>query len=79
MLTSSFPVQNGDKAVDIYEVRGEADLNKVLRKRRKKLRKQQRENNDIISDDVILSVTDQLPLLATIKMDAKIKSVVAYY
>jgi len=59
-------------------VRGEADLNKVLQKRRRKLRKQQRDNNDVIGDDVIvddvtLSVNDQLPLLATVKMDVKIK------
>ncbi|XP_065906408.1 WD repeat-containing protein 3-like [Dysidea avara] len=73
--------QNGDKTVDVYEVRSEADLNKVLRKRRKKLRKQQQQqqqqqqdNDDITSDDVTLSVTDQLSLLATIKMDVKIKS-----
>ena len=73
MHASSFPVQNGDKTVDVHEVRSETDLNKVLHKRRKKLRRQQRDNNDIISDDITLSVTDQLPLLATVKMDAKIK------
>ena len=73
MHVSSFPVQNGDKTVDIYEMRSEADLNKVLHKRRKKLRRQKQDNNDVINDDVTLSVTDQLPLLATVKMDAKIK------
>ena len=73
MHVSLFPVQNGDKTVDIYEVRSEADLSKVLHKRRKKLRRQKQDNNDVINDDVTLSVTDQLPLLATVKMDAKIK------
>lgn len=63
--------------MDVYQIRSEAELDKVRQRRRKKLRKkeQQQQLPEGSSDDVTITITDELSLLATVKMDAKIKYV----
>ena len=69
--------QNGEKSLDVYQIRSEAELDKVRQRRRKKLRKrqQQQQSSEDVSDDITITVADELSLLATVKMDAKIKYV----
>ena len=60
----------------MYQIRSEAELDKVRQRRRKKLRKRQQQQQQLPeggSDDVTITITDELSLLATVKMDAKIK------
>ena len=61
--------------MDVYQIRNEAELDKVQQRRKKKLRKKQKQNPEGVSDDVAITITDELSFLATIKMDAKIKYV----
>ena len=61
--------------MDVYQVRSEAELDKVWQRRKKKLRKKEKQNPEGVSDDVAITITDELSFLATIKMDAKIKYV----
>lgn len=61
--------------MDVYQIRSEAELDKVQQRRKKKLRKKQKQNPEGVSDDVAITITDELSFLATIKMDAKIKYV----
>ena len=66
--------QNGEKSLDIYQIRNEAELDKVRQRRRKKLRKREKQQlPEGGSDDVTITITDELSFLATVKMDAKIK------
>ena len=51
-------------------------MDRVLQRRRKKLRKRQQEVLEGSRDDVTVTVTDELSLLASVKMDAKIKYVI---
>lgn len=61
--------------MDIYQIRNEAELDKVQQRRKRKLRKKEKQNPEGVSDDVAITITDELSFLATIKMDAKIKYV----
>ena len=61
--------------MDVYQIRSEAELDKVQQRRKKKLRKKEKQNPEGVSDDVAITITDELSFLATIKMDAKIKYV----
>lgn len=61
--------------MDVYQIRNEAELDKVQQRRKKKLRKKEKQNPEGVSDDVAITITDELSFLATIKMDAKIKYV----
>ena len=66
-------IQNGEKSLDVYQIRSEAELDKVLQRKRKKLRKRQQLPEGSSDNVVTITVADELSLLATIKMDAKIK------
>ena len=61
--------------MDIYQIRNEAELDKVQQRRKRKLRKKEKQNPEGVSYDVAITITDELSFLATIKMDAKIKYV----
>lgn len=61
--------------MDVYQIRSEAELDKVWQRRKKKLRKKEKQNPEGVSDNVAITITDELSFLATIKMDAKIKYV----
>lgn len=61
--------------MDIYQIRNEAELDKVQQRRKRKLRKKEKLNPEGVSGDVAITITDELSFLATIKMDAKIKYV----
>ena len=61
--------------MDVYQIRNEAELDKVQQRRKRKLRKKEKQNPEGVSDDVAITITDELSFLATIKMDAKIKYV----
>ena len=63
--------QNGEKSLDICQIYSEAELDKIQQHRRKKLRKQQQQQQlpEGGSDDVTITITDKLSLLATVKMD----------
>ena len=71
--------KNGEKSLDVYQIRSEAELDRVRQRRRKKLRRryqqqhQQQQLPEGHSEDVTITITDELSLLATVKMDAKIK------
>ena len=77
MFEKSHGFQNGEKSLDIYQIRSEAELDRVRQRRRKKLRKrqQQQQLSDGDGDDITMAITDELSLLVTVKMDAKIKYV----
>ena len=74
---SYYGFQNGEKSLDIYQIRSEAELDRVKQRKRKKLRKRQQQQQlpDGDSDNITMTITDELSLLATIKMDSKIKYV----
>ena len=61
--------------MDVYQIRNEAELDKVQQRRKRKLRKKEKQNPEGVSDDAAIMITDELSFLATIKMDAKIKYV----
>lgn len=71
----SYGFQNGEKNLDVYQIRSEAELDRVRQRKRKKLRKRQQQLSDGDGNDITMNITDELSFLATIKMDAKIKYV----